>query len=508
MTEFQGTAIRPGVDFKTQATASGNLNTDAASVASPKSGAAWSRRYRTLLAYSDTGVIGVSALSSSLLVSDGSAAAPGSSKILLVMSLFVFAVWEITMFLFRTRDARLVGVGPEEYKRVVRCCTATIGCLAFVALITESESVRPHIFITLPLGGLVLLVSRWSWRQWLNHERKFGHYLSRVIVLGQENDVRYVIRQITNKSGAAYEVVGAALEGQTSQSEIRVDKLSVPIVSTIDEVAEAVAARGADAVVVAGHLNRGSSYVRELGWKLETTSTELVLASSLTNVAGPRIHIRPVEGLPMMHVELPYFMGGRHIAKRAVDIMISSLALSVLMPLLLFLALLIRHDSPGGALFCQQRVGRRGDTFRMFKFRSMVASAEEELMDLINNNEGAGPLFKMRHDPRVTLVGIWLRRFSLDELPQFYNVLKGDMSLVGPRPPLPTEVADYQGHAHRRLFIKPGITGLWQVNGRSDLDWEESIRLDLYYVENWSLTGDLMIMWRTFKVMLKPTGAY
>lgn len=144
----------------------------------------------------------------------------------------------------------------------------------------------------------------------------------------------------------------------------------------------------------------------------------------------------------------------------------------------------------------------------MFKFRSMVSTAESDLADLQGLNEGAGPLFKLKHDPRVTRVGRWLRKYSLDELPQFFNVLKGDMSLVGPRPPLPIEVAAYEGYTHRRLYIKPGVTGLWQVNGRSDLDWEESVRLDLYYVENWSVTGDLMIMWRTFKVMVAPSGAY
>ncbi|WP_162144873.1 sugar transferase [Arthrobacter castelli] len=498
-----------GITQEEPGTSAETYETLEASPKAPASGAAWSRHYRRILVLSDTVAITIALMATSLtLAASGRASATGSGTSLLLTALFVFVVWESMMALFRTRDSRVVGVGAGEYKRVVRCCAATAGLLAVAVLIVDGAVGREYIFLTVPLGGLLVLFSRWGWRQWLTRERKYGHYLSRVVVLGQAEDVRYVIRQITTKSGAAYEVVGAVLDGDAHQTMINTGTHSVPVIGAMDHVADAVGTIGADAVVVAGHLSRGSAYVRELGWKLESTSTELVLASSLTNVAGPRIHMRPVEGLPLMHVELPYFTGGRHIAKRAVDILVSGLALVILTPLLISLGLLIKKGSPGDALFCQQRVGRQGDTFRMYKFRSMVESAEQALPDLVDGNEGAGPLFKMKHDPRITRIGAWLRKFSLDELPQFYNVLRGDMSLVGPRPPLPREVADYQGHVHRRLFIKPGITGLWQVNGRSDLDWEESVRLDLYYVENWSITGDLMIMWRTVKVMLKHEGAY
>jgi len=187
---------------------------------------------------------------------------------------------------------------------------------------------------------------------------------------------------------------------------------------------------------------------------------------------------------------------------------LSASALIVLLPVFAALAVLIKKDSPGPTFFVQKRVGVNGNTFRMFKFRSMHSNAEELLDQLQSQSEGNGLLFKMKDDPRVTQVGRWIRKYSLDELPQIFNVLRGEMSLVGPRPPLPKEVQAYEGHVGRRLYIKPGLTGLWQVSGRSDLDWEESVRLDLYYVENWSLTGDIMIMWRTFKVMLNPVGAY
>jgi exopolysaccharide biosynthesis polyprenyl glycosylphosphotransferase len=207
-------------------------------------------------------------------------------------------------------------------------------------------------------------------------------------------------------------------------------------------------------------------------------------------------------------VEIPQFEGGKHVLKRAFDFFVSGIALLLLSPLFLAIAVLVKLDDNGPVVFAQERVGRNGERFTMYKFRSMVVDAEARLAALQEKNDGNGLLFKLKHDPRVTRVGHYLRKFSLDELPQLVNVFLGDMSLVGPRPPLPSEVEGYENHVHRRLYIKPGLTGMWQVNGRSDLSWEESVRLDLYYVENWSLTGDLVIMWRTVKVLTHPVGAY
>jgi exopolysaccharide biosynthesis polyprenyl glycosylphosphotransferase len=283
---------------------------------------------------------------------------------------------------------------------------------------------------------------------------------------------------------------------------------AIPVVPESRSVVDAVRELGADAVIVAGPGKGGGKYIQELGWQLEESATELILATGLTNVAGPRIHARPVEGLPLMHVELPQYTGARHTLKRFFDIAASASALLTLLPVFLILAVLIKRDSPGKVLFRQERVGKGGKKFFMIKFRSMVETAEEDLAALLDQNEGAGMLFKMQLDPRVTEVGRWLRKYSLDELPQFWNVLKGDMSLVGPRPPLQREVDGYETRVHRRLYIKPGLTGMWQTNGRSDLNWQDSVRLDLYYVENWSLAGDLIIIWRTALQMIKPVGAF
>lgn len=465
----------------------------------------WARRYRTKIFVTDVVLIVLSVLLCSQLVGREQAV---TWERTVVVDVGISAMWLIALWLCHTRDPRLVGHGPGEYKKIIRASAAAFGWLAVAFLFANAHHMDLIFLLTMPLGTAALLVGRWSWRRWLNRQRAYGHYLSRVIVLGKEDDVTYVVEQIIKNSGASYEVVGVALEGESKERVIMVGQARVPVVAGLDGIFDAVEEFSADAVIVAGQVSRGSNYLKELGWKLEESATELVVALSLTNVAGPRIQMRPVEGLPLMHVDLPRFTGYKHLLKRSVDILASFLALLVLLPVFAVLAVLIKRDSLGPVFFHQKRVGRDGTIFEMHKFRSMGVNAEEELQRLTSLNQGSGPLFKLRQDPRVTKVGEWMRRHSLDELPQFFNVLKGQMSLVGPRPPLPSEVANYDSSAYRRLYIKPGVTGLWQVSGRSDLSWQESVRLDLYYVENWSLTGDLMIMWRTFRVMLAPEGAY
>ncbi|MBM7848032.1 sugar transferase [Arthrobacter roseus] len=469
-------------------------------------GVPWRMRYQASLRITDFVIIAAAAILSANLLGRG----VESTEVAFAPSFAALAglVWIGMMSGFRTRDARIFGVGALEYKRIVHASAATFGAFAVVVVLTGVQDYRGLFLVTFPTGTLALVGSRWIWRNWLTKQREYGHFLSRVVVVGRLQDVEYVSSRIAKTAGAAYDVVGAVVEGPCPGDRLGGAVHGIPLTRGLRNVEHTVAESGADAVIVAGQLRKGGNWVRELGWNLERSGTELVVASSLTNVAGPRIQMRPVEGLPLMHVELPQFTGGRHVVKRCIDISAALLALIVLMPLLLTLGLLVVRDSTGPALFRQERVGRQGGTFRMLKFRSMVTTAEADLEKLRKENQGNGVLFKLREDPRVTRVGTWMRKYSLDELPQLWNVVRGEMSLVGPRPPLPSEVNSYAGHTHRRLYIKPGLTGLWQINGRSDLDWEESVRLDLYYVENWSVTGDLMIMWRTFKVMLKPEGAY
>jgi exopolysaccharide biosynthesis polyprenyl glycosylphosphotransferase len=426
----------------------------------------------------------------------------------IVVSMLILVTWIAVLEIYSTRDSRTFGAGATEYKRVVQATLKLFGVLAIAMVFVRFDVARGYFAIALPLGLVLLTGSRWLWRKWLNQQRSRGEYLSRVIVIGDTPDVEYVINQIELNPAAGYQISGVALSTLDKSLELRPPWYRIPVLSTLAEISRMVKVAGADAVIVAGPLPGGSKYIRELGWKLEATGTELVLASRLTNVAGPRIHWRPVDGLPLVHVELPQYAGGKHVLKRVVDVVAASAALVVLSPLMLILAVIVKRDSAGPVIFRQVRAGKNGVPFHMLKFRTMVQAAETDIDSLRDLNEGAGPLFKIRNDPRITKCGQWMRKFSLDELPQFWNVLTGEMSLVGPRPPLPLEVQSYEKFTHRRLLIKPGITGLWQINGRSTLPWEESVRLDLYYVENWSLTGDLVILWRTFRAMRSPVGAY
>lgn len=469
------------------------------------------KKFANRLRITDTAAIAVSVASAYVFRFGADATTPTGVDFearYLVVSILLLVAWIAVLEVYHTRDSRTFGVGAAEYKRVAQATLKLFGALAIAMVFVRFDVVRGYFAVALPLGLLLLTGTRWLWRNWLNRKRSRGEFLSRVIVIGEATDVEYVINQIEKNSTAGYQVSGVALPTLEKSTELRPPWYRVPVVSTLADVSRMVEVAGADAVIVAGPVPGGSKYIRELGWKLEATGTELVLASSLTNVAGPRIHWRPVDGLPLVHVELPQYAGGKHVLKRVVDIAAASLALLVLSPLLLVLAIVVKRDSRGPIIFRQLRAGRNGIPFHMLKFRSMVQTAEKDLDSLRELNEGSGLLFKIRDDPRVTKCGRWMRKYSLDELPQFWNVLTGEMSLVGPRPPLPTEVEGYEKFTNRRLLIKPGITGLWQINGRSTLPWEESIRLDLYYVENWSLTGDLIIMWRTFKAMRSPVGAY
>ena len=479
---------------------------------SRREGVRWANRYRHLLIAADVLVIAAVTAAAHLTrfgLSTASVVEVGSFHIdYLHISVAIAAAWMLALGLYKSRDPRIVGIGIDEYRRVVSASAMLLGLIALVCFVLNIDIARGFFALALPTGVVGLLTARWSLRRWLSRQRIHGHYLSRVIVLGRPNDVRYVVSQIGLKSGAAYKVVGVALAGAHSPGAFSQGGHIFKVVGDERSVVEAVASVDADAVIVAGPMKGGGRYIQRLGWKLEQSSTQLILTTGLTNVAGPRIHSRPVEGLPLMHVELPQYSGAKHALKRIFDIVLAAVSLVALLPVFVFLAVLIKRDSPGPVIFRQERVGRGGEKFHMLKFRSMVESAEDDLAGLLEQNEGAGVLFKMQNDPRVTKVGRWMRKHSLDELPQIWNVLKGEMSLVGPRPPLQREVDKYQHKVLRRLYIKPGLTGMWQINGRSELNWRDSVRLDLYYVENWSLAGDLIIIWRTAKMLIRPVGAY
>ncbi|GAA4264657.1 sugar transferase [Frondihabitans peucedani] len=486
-------------------------------VGGAETGASWAIRYRRRLLASDAVIITAAVVIASFVEAvrgglDKTAAGLATASTQPLLETIGYPVgigvlWALCLAFQRTRDLAVVGTGAAEYKRVLNATVLTFTLIALVISITGHESMRAYFFVALPGGALGLIGSRYGLRRWLLHQRRLGNFLSRAIVVGSRADVRYVIDRIDEKPGALYDVVGAVVDDD-DPSGIPFGSRVVPIVAGLDDVSRAVWKLSVESVIVAGDPRHGTDYVRDLGWSLEGRATELVIASRLANIAGPRIHFRPVEGLPLMHVELPQFDGPKHVMKRATDVVLSGLGILFLLPLMAVIALMIRAEGDGPVLFRQERVGRDGQHFTMLKFRTMVVDAEARLADLQALSDGQGLLFKMKDDPRVTRIGRILRKYSLDEVPQLFNIFRGTMSIVGPRPPLPTEVEGYADHVHRRLYIKPGLTGMWQVGGRSDLSWEESVRLDLYYVENWSMTVDFVLMWRTVKVILRPEGAY
>lgn len=467
----------------------------------------WERRHRARLAVTDSAVI----LLATLAASAAGAGLLGSAALTwqaLMIPLMTAATWLIMLGIFHTRDPQGAGAGATEYKRVAHASGSAFGVLAIAFAVFQGDGIRAQLLVALPIGLIALLLERRIWRRRLLRQRLSGHFLSRALVMGRPEEVEYVVRTLRREAHLGYSVVGAAIDGVPAHGHIWVDGESVSVVGSLNTVAQAASEVSADTIIVASLPDGEPDFIKHLSWQLEGTAAELILSSRLVDVAGPRISLHQVEGLPLIHVKIPTFEGGKHLLKRLLDILVATLALIPIAIITPFIALAIKLDNPGPVFFRQERVGRDGRTFRMIKFRSMKVNAEEELTALMQANEGAGPLFKMKHDPRVTRVGRILRKLSLDELPQFWNVLVGDMSVVGPRPPLPSEVTAYDGTVFRRLYISPGITGLWQVSGRSDLSWEESVRLDLRYVENWSVMNDLMIMWRTARVMVAPRGAY
>ena len=460
------------------------------------------------LRLTDTAVIVVAVSVSAFAQTQLPAGAPSSltPPHAVLVAATTIAVWLLTLGLFGAHEARVMGTGSAEYKRVANATGVAFGFLALVFEIAQWTGLRGQVLMALPVGLVALLVARWRWRAWLQQQRRTGAYTARTLVVGRRRDVELLIGQLS-ASTDTYFIAGVVLTDGPDRGPIVIGDRMYRVMPS-EDVALAAREERADTIVIASVPDDDPQFVRTLSWQLEGTAAELILSSRIADIAGPRISLSPIEGLPLIHVKVPVFEGPAHTLKRLLDLAVSSAACVVVALITPVIALAIRLDSRGPVFFRQQRVGRDGHEFTMYKFRSMTDTAEQELDELLSANEGAGVMFKMKSDPRVTRVGRVLRKYSLDELPQFFNVLKGDMSISGPRPPLPSEVRNYEGRVFRRLYIKPGITGLWQVSGRSDLPWEESVTLDLRYVENWSVALDLTIMWRTVKVMFRPVGAY
>jgi exopolysaccharide biosynthesis polyprenyl glycosylphosphotransferase len=413
--------------------------------------------------------------------------------------------WVLMIFLGGGYRARTFGAGLDEFRRITNSSLATAALVGISCYLLRFQLSRGFFVLAFVIGIPVLVLGRYLLRRSVHRAREHGNLLHRVVIAGTEGHVDEIASVLRREKWLGYHVIGALVPDPGGRSATH---SGTPLLGSSRSIAQTAVEAEADVVFLAGGAFDSSADMRRLAWDLEDEDVQVVIAPSVTDVSSERVSVRPVGGLPLIHLEKPRSEAAMRRAKRTFDMVGSALLLLVLSPVLAFAALRVwRHDR-GPILFRQTRVGRDGGTFHCWKFRTMVTNAEELLASLQEEQGFDGGLFKMENDPRVTAPGRWLRRFSLDELPQLFNVLTGHMSLVGPRPPLIHEVAQYDDDMARRLRVRPGMTGLWQVSGRSDLSWSEAIRLDLYYVDNWSMVQDLTILARTFGAVVRSKGAY
>jgi exopolysaccharide biosynthesis polyprenyl glycosylphosphotransferase len=422
-----------------------------------------------------------------------------------VITVVLPGAWVGCMALARGYEARVIGAGADEFRRVINAGIALTAGIAVVSYATTARMSRGYVVVAMPCVVALDLVARYWLRKRLHKVRALGACMRRAVAVGHRGDVESLINELRREPYHGLSVVAVCLAGGGGPDA---DLGGVPVAGGLADVMAAVRQADADTVAVLACPEMNGVALRKLAWELEKTGTDLCLAPALLDVAGPRTSIRPTAGLPLLYMDHPDLTGARQAVKSLFDRLAAASALLVLAPLFVAIAVAIRAGDGGPVLFRQVRVGRDGRPFHVCKFRTMVTGAEAQRVALEALNEGSGVLFKIRDDPRITAAGSWLRRYSLDELPQLLNVLGGQMSLVGPRPALPEEAARYGDYVRRRLAVRPGITGLWQVSGRSDLPWDEAVRLDLRYVENWSFALDLQILWKTWSAVTHGDGAY
>jgi exopolysaccharide biosynthesis polyprenyl glycosylphosphotransferase len=427
------------------------------------------------------------------------------------VSVVVAAVWLLFLAIYRTRSTHIIGAGAEEYRRLYAATLSVFGAIAIVSMLFKLEIARGYLAIALPLGIVSLVLGRWIARRMVTaSRRRRGRYMTPVLAVGDYSAVKGLAQSLARDPSSGYTIVGACIPGHYADGNLEVPGVgSVPIYGDETVVVEAIQASQADTVALTATERLGPRGIRDLSWNLEKLDVDLMVSPGVVDVAGPRLTMRPVAGLPLIHVEKPQYNGAKRFEKRAFDVVFSVMVLVCSLPLTLLVALAVKLSSKGPVFYLSERIGLDGKPFRMVKFRTMFDGADRQIDQLAALNESkGGVLFKIRRDPRVTPLGRSLRRYSIDELPQFLNVLRRDMSIVGPRPPIAPEVVSYDDEVRRRLLVRPGITGLWQVSGRSDLSWEDSVRLDLFYVENWSMMADFLIVVKTLRAMVHGAGAY
>jgi exopolysaccharide biosynthesis polyprenyl glycosylphosphotransferase len=420
------------------------------------------------------------------------------------LGLLVPPMWLALLALTGSYERRYLAEGAEQFKRVVTSGLWFLVVISVGSFLFRINLSRVVVGIVVSLAIVLTVTMRYLARMAMHRRLAGGAAINRVLVVGSAEEVGNLSKHMTRASFAGFGVVAVCL---TEKGSVSLGP-EVTILTDVDLVADDARRLDADTIAIAGTGAFPQRRLRELSWKLEGSGIELMVAPAITDIAGPRIIVRPVDGLPMLHIDEPQFTGFRRALKEAFDRAAALTLIIVMAPFMAVIAVGILVNGSGPVLYKQVRVGRNGKEFRMWKFRTMRPGADAEHEGLAELNEHDGVLFKIRNDPRVTPIGRWLRRHSVDELPQLFNVIAGQMSLVGPRPPLPSEVARFGDDVRRRLLVKPGMTGLWQTKGRADLSWDECVRLDLYYLENWSVAFDFVLLWKTLAVVFHGRGAY
>lgn len=471
----------------------------------------WQRRYAARLRFTDFVVVCL-AVGFAQYVRFGPTLSPSGYPDYYVTAFSVLFVigWLSVLAGLHTRSARIIGTGVEEYRRVVSASFRVFGVIAIVTLLLKLDIARGYLAVALPVGAIGLVLSRAMWHAYIARKRVAGSYKTAVLAIGELEAVEHIATELTRNPADGFRVVGVAIPGYgpARGEHLVVNDRMIPIVGGERDALEAVRSCHADTLAIAGTEHFGVRGIRRLIWDLEPMDIDLVVSTGVMDVALSRLVMRPIAGLPLLHIEKPQYQGAKRFQKRTFDFCFALFALTLTFPILLAAAIAIKITSRGPIFYSAERIGIDCKPFAMLKLRTMVDGADRQLSSLLADNDSDGLLFKIRNDPRVTPVGRVLRRFSIDELPQFVNVVRGEMSVVGPRPPLRREVEAYDCEVLRRLLVKPGITGLWQVSGRSDLSWNDAVRLDMSYVDNWSMVGDILIIARTVRAVFARAGAY
>ena len=417
-------------------------------------------------------------------------------------------VWWLLLILLRGGyEARYLGVGNEEFKRVVNAGVTMLAAIAIASYVAKSAPPLRLVLPSLLIGTMLILLGRWLLRVWLGRQRLQGRFQQSTLIVGDRLRSAALSESFAADAVAGFKVIGTVQPPRVAVSDSRTDARDHVVDAWLDDVMDWIDAHNVHAVAVAESTAVDPALLRRLAWRLEGPRIDLLVSPVLSDVAGPRMSVRPAAGLPLIHLDEPSLTGPKRALKRFVDLLIAIPLVVVLLPVYLLIGIAIKFDSLGRALYISDRVGRSGETFRCIKFRTMHVGADSMRADVIGDldDEVAD---RYRDDPRVTRVGGVLRRWSMDELPQLFNVISGSMSLVGPRPMLPDELTLLGDAEHRRHLTKPGMTGLWQISGRKEVSWDDRMRMDLHYVETWSIALDVVILAKTAKAVIAGHGAY